>query len=377
MYHILFYIFIILYGLYAYKIYLWLDYSLNQKLSYFYEIDPELPENCKPFARFDRKKWNHFEIYFCAIFLLPLRIFLVIFFTICYTIVILICDKIWTSKTEQTPLQRKIIKLGGNILARSILFCAGFYYISLKKAQISSYLPEYQPPANNNNLRAPMIITNHYSWLDIFYLISSKYCPSYLSKKDVIKYPLIGKIAIGLQSLFVERENRAEKDQILTLIEERCSKILNGENYPSILIFPEGTTTNGQYLISFKKGAFVHINPIQIICLKYEERNFALSYDGIGDIYCFVFTFCQFWNKLTVTEFDVFDPTYLKLNKNSEDDWMIYMKKVKEVMLKCLGAQNSEAGFNDKKEYYTKIRTEMKERENMQDLERQKIQAKF
>lgn len=38
----------------------------------------ELPESYEPFIRYDYKNWNHFEIYFGAVFLLPLRITLVI-----------------------------------------------------------------------------------------------------------------------------------------------------------------------------------------------------------------------------------------------------------------------------------------------------------
>lgn len=29
------------------------------------------------------------------------------------------------------------------------------------------------------------------------------------------------------------------------------------------MIFPEGTVTNGKYLIQFKKGAFMSLNPVQ------------------------------------------------------------------------------------------------------------------
>lgn len=351
----------------------WLHRSLNSELAYFYSIDPDnMPEKYKPFARFDRNKWKHFEIYFCGMFLFSIRIFLMIIFTISYYIVIKICSKIWKSTSQQTRLQRFIIKLGGNLLARGILFCAGFYYIPHKKALISNYLPDY-PIKASKNIKAPIIISNHYSWIDIYYFIASKFCPSYLSKKEVIHYPFIGVIAQGLQTVFVSRESQNDRNSVLMDLIERSEKIIDGENYPQILIFPEGTTTNGHYLISFKKGAFLKNYPIQIICLKYEERNFSLSYDGIGDIYCLVLPFCHFINKFSVIEFDVFDPSYLKIDENSENGWVIYMQKVKEVMLKCLGAKNSEAGFIEKKEYYAQIRNEIKKKLGSKKFDEKKI----
>jgi hypothetical protein len=38
------------------------------------------------------------------------------------------------------------------------------------------------------------------------FLATTYEVPSYLSKKDVIKYPLFGPCAVGLQSIFLERE---------------------------------------------------------------------------------------------------------------------------------------------------------------------------
>lgn len=47
--------------------------------------------------------------------------------------------------------------------------------------------------------------------------------------------------------------------------------------YPPLLIFPEGTVSNGRYLLSFKRGAFEPLQPVKICCMKYEDRRFNLS----------------------------------------------------------------------------------------------------
>lgn len=357
----LFLIFLFFYAIYSILILKWLYKILNQDLSFFYGITPEsLPEKYQPFARFDRHQWNHLEIYFCAIFLLPIRLTLTMIFIIIYYLIIVLCGLIWPNYNKQTRIQRTIIQFGGNLFSRLILYCAGFYWISKNRGYIKDFLPGYY--AKNIIKKAPFIVSNHYSWLDIFYFISSRHFPSFLSKKDVENYPMVGKIAKGLQSVFVSRDNRLNKNEIIERIEERAERCRKDNNVPSLLIFPEGTTTNGKFLISFKKGAFFTIDPVKIICLKYQERRFGLSYDGIGDLYCMLFVFLQLKNVLSVTEFENFDPEYLGLKKEKEGDWEIYMSKVKEVMRGCLGAKNSEAGFSDKRNYYKEIRDKMKEK---------------
>ena len=54
---------------------------------------------------------------------------------------------------------------------------------------------------------------------------------------------------------------------------------MRGEANP-IAIFPEGCTTNGKYLIEFKKGAFDSLLPVQPHCIKYRSLR---SYAAHGD----------------------------------------------------------------------------------------------
>ena len=50
-------------------------------------------------------------------------------------------------------------------------------------------------------------------------------------------------------------------------------------DYPPIVVFPEGGTSNGKYLITFKKGAFYGLRAVQPIVLKYEWEHFSPAYD--------------------------------------------------------------------------------------------------
>lgn len=53
---------------------------------------------------------------------------------------------------------------------------------------------------------------------------------------------------------------------------------------------------------------------------------------------------------MRVTEFDTFYPDHLNLK--NEDDWEIYARKLKNIMLTAMpDKKNSESGFRDLKEY--------------------------
>lgn len=190
-------IFIFLFIVYLVFIYFFLKklyFTLNVKLKYF--ASPDTPASqYLPFQRTDYLKWRHWEIYFCAIFLFVPRMFFMIILTILYFLIIKLATLNHPENSELTPMRRKIIKFGGTIIARGILFCAGFYWISYKNKKIKKYLPSYEGRKKSENERAPIIVANHTSWLDIYYFISSEWCPSFLSKKEISSYPFIGGFA--------------------------------------------------------------------------------------------------------------------------------------------------------------------------------------
>lgn len=86
----------------------------------------------------------------------------------------------------------------------------------------------------------------------------------------------------------------------------------------------KGTTTNGSFLLSFRRGAFTPISPIKIVCLHYNFSKFHLCLTSIDDYYCYIFAFLFYRLHLTVYIFDDFFPDYLNLDPNKESDILIY-----------------------------------------------------
>lgn len=131
---------------------LWSFYIVNavnkvvfKTLKYTETLDPNLEERFKPFERFDRKQWNIKEMYFCAIFLLPIRVFMILASMIFLTLFlyVIVGFKPNAHREEYAPWKRNAVMYASRIVARIILFASGFYWIDKKYAQISDYDKDY------------------------------------------------------------------------------------------------------------------------------------------------------------------------------------------------------------------------------------------
>ena len=85
------------------------------------------------------------------------------------------------------------------------------------------------------------------------------YGSGFISKASVKKMPIFGRIATGLQLIFVDRGDTNSRRNTLNEVVQRQKDFMEGKPVMPFMIFPEGTTTSGRYLLSFKKGAFVNI----------------------------------------------------------------------------------------------------------------------
>lgn len=107
--------------------------------------------------------------------------------------------------------------------------------------QVRGSAPEHGPM---------MLVANHISWLDILVLHAARHC-RFVAKSDVRHWPLIGRLATGGGTLYIERESRRDAMRVVHRMAEslRAGAIL--------AVFPEGTTSDGVSLLPF------HANLIQ------------------------------------------------------------------------------------------------------------------
>lgn len=102
------------------------------------------------------------------------------------------------------------------------------------------------PPAHGPML----LVANHISWLDILVMHAARHC-RFVSKSDVKHWPLIGTLATGAGTLYIERESRRDAMRVVHHVAEalRAGDVL--------AVFPEGTTSDGRALLPF------HANMLQ------------------------------------------------------------------------------------------------------------------
>lgn len=135
---------------------------------------------------------------------------------------------------------------------------------------------EGAPPA-----RGPvLLVANHLSWLDILVLHAARYC-RFVSKSDVKYWPLLGTLATGGGTLYIEREKRRDAMRVVHHMRESLAA---GE---ILAVFPEGTTGDGRELLPFHGNliqAAISIDaPVQPAALRFVDQ--ATGEDSDGPLY--------------------------------------------------------------------------------------------
>lgn len=90
-----------------------------------------------------------------------------------------------------------------------------------------------------------VIIANHVSYVDGI-VLGSIFPIIFVSKREVKKWPVVGQWNVLCGTIFI---NRQRKNQVGALIREMTRKLKQEAN---ILLFPEGTSTNGEKMLSFQ-----------------------------------------------------------------------------------------------------------------------------
>jgi 1-acyl-sn-glycerol-3-phosphate acyltransferase len=127
-----------------------------------------------------------------------------------------------------------------------------------------------------------LLVCNHVSWLDILVLHAVRHC-RFVSKSGVRHWPVVGALATGAGTLYIERESRRDAMRVVHRMAQRL------EAGDVIAVFPEGTTGDGVTLLPFHANllqaaiaAKVAVQPLglQLVDGASGARSQAASYVG-------------------------------------------------------------------------------------------------
>jgi 1-acyl-sn-glycerol-3-phosphate acyltransferase len=104
--------------------------------------------------------------------------------------------------------------------------------------------------------RGVLLISNHVSWLDI--MVLSAVAPvSFVAKQEVASWPFVSWLAKLQRSVFIDRTRRTE-------VTDKANEILERlEAGDHIVLFAEGTSSDGNGVVPFKTPLFAAAKPTQ------------------------------------------------------------------------------------------------------------------
>ena len=92
-----------------------------------------------------------------------------------------------------------------------------------------------------------LLVSNHLSYVDII-AFASQMNSTFIAKREVSNWPLIGVLARSMNTIFIDRTNRGDIPRVLSATESALSK---GQN---VILFAEGTSSSGESVLPFNSS---------------------------------------------------------------------------------------------------------------------------
>ncbi|CAE8622984.1 unnamed protein product, partial [Polarella glacialis] len=127
--------------------------------------------------------------------------------------------------------------------------------------------PSVAPLRDDDMSITPLIVSNHICYLDGLVLAAVFGAPKVVAMAGARQAPVFGKLMEEMEVVFVDRQQKDSRQATLDAIAGHCADWAPGKR--PLLIFAEGTTTNGEELKEFKRGAFISGKPVRPVLLVY------------------------------------------------------------------------------------------------------------
>ncbi|MBX2806804.1 MAG: 1-acyl-sn-glycerol-3-phosphate acyltransferase [Hyphomicrobiales bacterium] len=119
-----------------------------------------------------------------------------------------------------------------------------------------------------------LLVSNHISWVDIPVLASIAPL-SFVAKREVSTWPFVSSLAKLQRTIFIDRTKRSA---VAETREEILKRLQASER---ILLFAEGTSSDGNQVLDFKSSLFAAIEPREGVNGSYSLQTCAIVYTHI------------------------------------------------------------------------------------------------
>ena len=216
-----------------------------------------------------------------------------------------------------------LVKFMARMNARVI----GFYHISVKGKMAESS-------------EAPVVVfAPHTSFVDGFTAcwVGKQ---TFVSRVENAKLPLIGPGIRLIQPIFVTREAKGSRQTVVKEIKRRAAD----PSWPAVAMFPEGTCTNGQALITFKPGAFYPGLPVQPVYMKYTNKfdYTTWTWEGPPTWKLLCIMCAQVFNKAEIHILPVYNPS-----EEEKEDPFLFARNVRNYMANYAKIPYTDHSFED------------------------------
>ncbi|KAH8583885.1 acyltransferase domain-containing [Cryptosporidium sp. chipmunk genotype I] len=210
------------------------------------------------------------------------------------------------------------------------------------------------------------IVSNHISILDISFFMRYVSC-GFVAQKEIRENYILGTVADVIGCIYVDRSCMETRSKARHLIRDRqfkrlelvksrtfeitdrsekikdskclfawskISKYFNSLEKTPLVIFPEGTTTNGNNIIPFKLGAFESLTPVTPVVLMYNYSAYSPAFDIIPFWVLVCLLFCNY-DRITLSAYWLPQMSATESEKK-ETSTKNFANRVRELMIKVL-----------------------------------------
>jgi len=193
-----------------------------------------------------------------------------------------------------------------------------------------------------------ILVSNHLSYLDIGVLACvCESIPGFVTKKQLLNVPLIGTVSRIWGCIYTDQLQHTGVSQII-------SQRANHSNINPLIVFPEGTTSNGKYLIFFHSGAFVAGKPVKPVIIRYPYLYFNPTWETILLSEHIFKLLTQIYINCDVH----FLPTYYPTESEKLDP-KLYARNIQREMSQYSELPIIESSYKDKLDYHQIVMAQM------------------